>query len=279
MPVYERRETSRQGWYTTYERTGAVTYEGLVLAISTSEERIMSDVYATVTYALVWDAVAGKPTTVTLYNSEFGGLSEAEVDATPEVRAAYETYQAEESRKATEAARAYRNEEAQKALLVPCIGHTARVVRGRKVPLGTEGMVVWVDNVEYVSRIGIEDAAGMIHYTAITNAERTDSAPRAGETWFDARCRRQLEERLYIGARVRVLSGTAKGAVGILFFCRDGRVGIRYSDRKEGHKYVDVAWSDENRVCITTDELSPATSSWSPATVDAPVATMKDVPF
>lgn len=60
----------------------------------------------------------------------------------------------------------------------PDMGRKVRVVKGRKVPLGTEGIVVYnalhnIHNrgrlVNRVRRVGIEDASGTVHYTAASN--------------------------------------------------------------------------------------------------------------
>lgn len=57
-----------------------------------------------------------------------------------------------------------------------------KVVKGRKVPKGTEGIVFWVkryDNSKYgdpwgiysVTKVGIKDDNGNVHFTAIDNVE------------------------------------------------------------------------------------------------------------
>lgn len=57
-------------------------------------------------------------------------------------------------------------------------GSVVRVVRGRKVPKGTEGVVVWSGYGRAYSRwsgesvrLGIKDAEGAVHYTAASNVE------------------------------------------------------------------------------------------------------------
>lgn len=64
------------------------------------------------------------------------------------------------------------------ALTRPDMGRKVRVVKGRKVPLGTEGVVVYnalheikVSGrvVKKDRRIGVKDAKGEIHFTSDTN--------------------------------------------------------------------------------------------------------------
>ena len=48
-------------------------------------------------------------------------------------------------------------------------GAVVRVVRGRKVPLGTVGDVIWVGFGRYGARVGVKDADGVVHWTARSN--------------------------------------------------------------------------------------------------------------
>lgn len=54
-------------------------------------------------------------------------------------------------------------------------GTKVRVTRGRKVPKGTEGVVIWLGSSTYmgktVVRCGVKDAAGKVHWTATTNLD------------------------------------------------------------------------------------------------------------
>lgn len=74
-------------------------------------------------------------------------------------------------------------------------GSTVTVVRGRKVPIGTTGVVIWVGEGRSYgprpryrggwyeapppARIGVKDAAGTVHWTAASNVEVTEAAPAA----------------------------------------------------------------------------------------------------
>lgn len=58
-------------------------------------------------------------------------------------------------------------------------GKRVRVIKGRKVPIGTEGIVIWAGEQSYsyhntTWRIGIKDDAGTVHWTAASNAEVLD---------------------------------------------------------------------------------------------------------
>lgn len=44
-----------------------------------------------------------------------------------------------------------------------------KVVKGRKVPIGTTGKVFWVGETQWGRRIGFKDSKGETHWTAIGN--------------------------------------------------------------------------------------------------------------
>jgi hypothetical protein len=43
------------------------------------------------------------------------------------------------------------------------------VVKGRKVPPGTQGICFWVGETQYGKRVGLKDADGVTHWTAAAN--------------------------------------------------------------------------------------------------------------
>lgn len=142
-----------------------VSYEGAVL--STGEHNYHDD---SDFFARVWD---GEKVIEVQYATTRGWTyaNSAEVDATPEVQAAAAEYlrkQAVERLLAQSAAEARTVEK----------GKTVVVVKGRKVPIGTEGVVFWkgIDKFKsnhYVTayRIGFKDADGETHWTAESNVE------------------------------------------------------------------------------------------------------------
>lgn len=52
---------------------------------------------------------------------------------------------------------------------MPRKGAMAKVFKGRKVPIGTEGICIWIGNGEWGARVGIKDAAGDVYWTAADN--------------------------------------------------------------------------------------------------------------
>lgn len=50
-------------------------------------------------------------------------------------------------------------------------GAKVKVVRGRKVPIGFAGVVIWVGDAKYGVRVGIKRADGEVAFTAIGNVE------------------------------------------------------------------------------------------------------------
>lgn len=140
------------------------TYKGVVLSTWEVNGYDDSDFYA-----LVWSEERGAPERV-MYASTRGWTypNSATVDATPETVAKWEAYE-ERFRLAREERRAA-TERAQ-----PRKGRTATVVKGRKVPLGTTGVIIWVGAGQYGERVGIKDAAGTVHWTASSNVKVAES--------------------------------------------------------------------------------------------------------
>jgi hypothetical protein len=150
-----------------------ITHAGHVLRLGEYNWHDDSDFYA-----LVWDEEAGRPREVT-YASTRGWTynNGAAVDATPEVRAAYDAYRARviaENAAAAEAVQAR----------VPYVGRHVTVTEGRKVPVGTEGTIFWYGPDKYARRqyrvfddgragyrVGLKTADGEKFFTAATNVE------------------------------------------------------------------------------------------------------------
>jgi hypothetical protein len=152
-----------------------VTWEGSVLRLREYNGHDDSDFYA-----IVWDAEAGEPREA-WYATTRGWTynNSATVDATPEVRAAYDAY----ARRQREALQ--RDRDAAEAE-VPRTGRRVKVVKGRKVPAGAEGTVFWYGKDKYAGknwlpwddgrtgyRVGFETANGEKFFTAATNVEVT----------------------------------------------------------------------------------------------------------
>lgn len=131
----------------------AVTkYEGLVLETSYKIKRVMSDIYADIYFAVVWNPDTQAPETVETHSAFELDRRRAivKVDATPEVRAAYKAYREAETKRfeAQEARRALENlvQNEFKRHCEPQVGQTVVVTRGRKVKKGTNGVIFWMKN-------------------------------------------------------------------------------------------------------------------------------------
>lgn len=48
-------------------------------------------------------------------------------------------------------------------------GAVVEVVRGRKVPKGTKGVVIWIGDGRFGTRVGVKDDAETVHWTALSN--------------------------------------------------------------------------------------------------------------
>jgi hypothetical protein len=137
-----------------------VTYEGCVVSLTERNWHDDSDFMA-----VVWDEATGKFTEV-MYATTRGWtyLNSASVDATPEVAA---RWAAEVEQRNAD----YRARVAEAEAKAVVKGGHAKVVKGRKVPVGTEGTVIWIGAGRYGTRVGIKDAEGTVHWTARGNVE------------------------------------------------------------------------------------------------------------
>jgi hypothetical protein len=122
---------------------GRCDFVGCVLETYNSDYRAMSDVYTWATFALVW---TGSEAREVLVNANFecdqsGGA--AVVDATPEVVAEWNAWKAAKEARANEARLLRAEMDRQRELVAPKKGRMVEVVKGRKVPVGTAGLVFW----------------------------------------------------------------------------------------------------------------------------------------
>jgi hypothetical protein len=160
-----------------------VEYQGLVLDVGSESCRIMSDVWGTCYYAVVWDAEneCSKKVTLQVVDHQLGWSndpvsrawndwhSEAEVDATPEVRAAYEAYLSRQREaKCLDAFNENLRRGEEKATEVEK-GSYVETFKGRKVPVGTRGTCFWVGAGKYGYRVGFKGENGETYWTALSN--------------------------------------------------------------------------------------------------------------
>lgn len=54
----------------------------------------------------------------------------------------------------------------------PVKGDRITVVGGRKVPLGTSGVCIWVGDGNFGMRCGLKTADGTVHWTALKNVRK-----------------------------------------------------------------------------------------------------------
>jgi hypothetical protein len=104
--------------YTPEVREDRTEYVGATLEVGSESVQVMSDIWETARYALVWDAVAQKP-------SKISWITSGNVDATPEVKAAFRAYHVEREFKK-------RIAKLEADALVPVRGDQVKIIRGRK---------------------------------------------------------------------------------------------------------------------------------------------------
>jgi hypothetical protein len=160
-----RIKNDEPGWGLTDEDL-TTRYEGAVLGTWEHNGYNDSDFYA-----LVW---TGEELKGVEYATTRGWTyaNSATVDATPEVKAAAAEWLIERDIAAWNIAAAHDALQIEK-------GSQVEIVRGRKVPLGTTGTVIWIGPDKYTRgayRIGVKDADGEVHWTAESNARATDAA-------------------------------------------------------------------------------------------------------
>lgn len=98
------------------------------------------------------------------------------IDATDDVRERWEAVQRERAEAAALAARVRNMERLIEDAKAPRKNDRVEVVRGRKVPKGTTGVVFWVGSCKFSGRprLGIKGEDGGTHWTAGSNCEVVD---------------------------------------------------------------------------------------------------------
>lgn len=169
-------------------------------------------------------------------------------------------------------------EEAKAACLAPTRGARVRVVKGRKVPKGTEGVVIWEGVGEYGTRIGIKDDAGTVHWTAASNAERIIEK-RPDETWVDRLVRLNDQAAIPKWALVQFVAGddTWHGNTGTVFYSKDERVGVATTNRKRQGRYLDVIWTSAENLKVL--EVRDSEPEWVDDSLPAPADADETIPF
>lgn len=156
------------------------TYEEVVLGVGTTVER--GETYAGDDMYSLWAVYFDAEKEAFVQIGYSGGYPEqldyrrCEVDAPPELAEAYKRYST-----AAECRREWSRQilSDSRAACQLTRGKHVVVIRGRKVPIGTCGTLIWVGEGDWGPRVGIKDAAGNVHWTAASNVQVTDEAYRS----------------------------------------------------------------------------------------------------
>lgn len=122
-----------------------VSHVGEVVGIIQDSVRVMSDVWEMQTFAICYNSETGGFERKFMYGDELDRqiVCRATVDASIEVREAYKVWQAGQAFRIRERDYDNRQDELATDRKTPGKGKWVRVVKGRKVPKGTEGLVFW----------------------------------------------------------------------------------------------------------------------------------------
>lgn len=147
------------------------SYAGRVVAVRYDHNyRLMSDVYGSAAFATVY--TGGTFSEVYAW-CEMSDCLQPKVDAPAELITMFSEHLEQRKIEAAERERLESERRAAEMARQPAKGRRIRVVRGRKVPKGTEGVCVWIGDGTYGRRVGIKDDAGNVHWTAASNVEAT----------------------------------------------------------------------------------------------------------
>jgi hypothetical protein len=163
-------------------KDGTVKYAGMVVEAYWQEVRVMSDVWEQEWRAVAMDynedgdiVFVHIPIGVTGFGPIEGSC---EIDAAPELLALYKEYLAKcKSRSDNMREAEYEISNIRRSIAdLTCLarGKNVKVVKGRKVPLGTEGQVIWIGPDQFHAgkvRIGLKDVGGVTHWTAGDNVK------------------------------------------------------------------------------------------------------------
>ena len=251
-------------------KTQATSWEGRVLSTETKYNvQVMSDVWVDRTVAVVWDCDCTRE--IPLSDTEWGEERCAFVDATPDILAKYQEWEAKKAAKAAQdkakADALALSEKQEKARLEAedffDRGDRVRVV-GRRgwgaPPLGTEGEVTWtgVSEMYGTKRVGFKDSLGEVRYTARTNVKRVFDDPPTNGDWVSFLA--GLKAGLKAGEAQALLSAPKKGTEvflkadpskkgNVFWVSPDGkRVGFKPS------KEAEPIWADVQEILVSGAE-------------------------
>ncbi len=283
----------KDGRYTREWRPDGVSHEGCVVTPSWVKcVRVMSDVWENVTYTKVWDPETDEVKTISLYTSNLSSRRGvvSEVDAPAHVLAAYEASEARKARvmeARDEASRkAEADSEARKDLKEVKTGREVVVIKGRKVPVGTRGIVRWLGATEWGYRVGIAvQGQDKLTYTSIQNCEAIvpglapDETPVGGWAAFRdaviAAEKATLDSQPKKGHRVRII---ADGTEGTMFWINGDRCGVDPRPAKEQRgRCPNPIWTQVDQ--IERLDGSRSTKVAAPVAVPAPKKEVLPAPY
>jgi hypothetical protein len=165
------------------DRAGKTEFVGAVLGVTSRDERIMSDVYAVVTFAIVWDEATAEVRHVAFRTDGFGISGDVVVDATDETKArafafwakvAFARMNGEFDRRVAEHVERAKTPSRYVDVVI-ARGCPKLVDKVTKVALGTVGRVFWMGDSGFGSgfgpSVGIELANGGKLFTAQKNVD------------------------------------------------------------------------------------------------------------
>lgn len=162
-----------------YSKTNHGEYDlheiGVGTTVETREHYIHDEMYDVT--ATSWDAERDQFVTITYtggYPEMMYRHGRATIDAPEALVEAFKAWQGEQ-RAAHQAW--CRAQETLTDLHYVAKGAPVKVVKGRKVPVGTTGECFWIGEGTWGTRVGLRDEAGETHWTAITNVERILDEP------------------------------------------------------------------------------------------------------
>lgn len=134
-------------------------------------------------------------------------------------------------------------------------GMTVEVYKGRKVPVGTVGVVIWLGQKQWGWRVGVKDDMGEAHWTALSNVRASVVDKQAGTRKVQPAARPQrwdivviLDEPEFVG---KVFWMSADGErCGI---AREGARRVRNAQNQLRNKAEDTRWIDTDAVCKRCD--------------------------
>lgn len=159
--------------------------------------------------------------------------------------------------------------EAKALVLTLQKGSWVRVIKGRTVPKGTEGVVVWTGPGEYGPRIGLKDAQNTVHWTAESNCIvlvpglQPGEDPEGGWACLQEKILENLrawEAKLpQLGDRARLKTPPIAGTVG---WAKGARLGLDVAGR-------DRIWVNSDEVLKILDDDTEEPYPTSPELVQA----------